>query len=73
MVRIELYAEGAGGGAAERREMAAVRPPDDGSGDYIYTALVPGARPAADYTARLIPRRDGVAMPLEEARILWAD
>jgi len=32
---------------------------------------VPAARPATDYTARLIPHGDGVAIPLEEARILW--
>jgi starch phosphorylase len=28
-------------------------------------------RPPADYTARLIPRYDGVAIPLEESRIVW--
>jgi len=28
-------------------------------------------RPASDYTARLIPYRDDVAVPLEVARILW--
>ena len=27
--------------------------------------------PATDYTARLVPHRDGVAVPLEEAHILW--
>ena len=25
----------------------------------------------ADYTARVIPHCDGVAVPLEDARILW--
>jgi len=29
------------------------------------------ARPPADYTARVIPHRGGVAVPLEDARILW--
>jgi starch phosphorylase len=28
-------------------------------------------RPPGDYTARMIPHRDGVAVPLEDARILW--
>jgi len=28
-------------------------------------------RPASDYTARLIPHCDDVAVPLEAARILW--
>jgi len=32
---------------------------------------VPASRPATDYTPRLIPQRDGVAIPLEDARILW--
>jgi starch phosphorylase len=35
---------------------------------YAYRAELHTARPAADYTARLIPRR---AVPLEEAHILW--
>ena len=30
-------------------------------GAYVYNAAVPATRPAADYTARLIPRREGVA------------
>ncbi len=38
---------------------------------YAYRARVPAARPATDYTARLIPHRDGVAVPLEDAHILW--
>jgi len=28
-------------------------------------------RPPADYTARVLPRCDGVAIPLEDAQILW--
>jgi starch phosphorylase len=32
---------------------------------------VPATRPATDYTARVIPHRDGVTVPLEEAHILW--
>ena len=38
---------------------------------YAYRAEIPLARPATDYTARLIPYRDGVAVPHEVARILW--
>jgi starch phosphorylase len=38
---------------------------------YAYRAEVPAARPATDYTARLIPRHDGVAVPLEAPQILW--
>jgi len=40
-------------------------------GGYVYRAQVSAARPAGDYTVRLIPRHDGVAVPLETAHILW--
>jgi starch phosphorylase len=40
-------------------------------GGFVYGAVESSARPAKDYTVRLIPRFDGVAVPLEEARILW--
>jgi starch phosphorylase len=32
---------------------------------------MPATRPATDYTARVIPNKDGVAIPLEAAQILW--
>jgi starch phosphorylase len=38
---------------------------------YIYRVQVPSTRPTTDYTPRVIPHRDGVAVPLEAARILW--
>jgi starch phosphorylase len=43
----------------------------DASGVYVYKAAAPADRPPTDYTARLIPHCDGVAIPLEEARIMW--
>jgi hypothetical protein len=43
----------------------------DESGGYVYSATVAAARPSADYTARVMPRCDGVAIPLEDPRILW--
>ena len=70
-VRVELYADGVMGGAPVRHEMKPVRTLAAASGGYIYGAAVPAARPAADYTARVIPHYDGAAVPLEEARILW--
>jgi hypothetical protein len=41
------------------------------AGGTVYSAAVSAARPSADYTARVIPQRSGVAVPLESARILW--
>ena len=43
----------------------------DETGSYIYGATVSASRPQADYTARVLPHYEGVAIPLEDARILW--
>jgi starch phosphorylase len=63
-VSVELYAGGQNGDGPVRQEMNPVR-------DGIYRVAVQANRPPADYTARLIPRYDGVAIPLEESRIVW--
>lgn len=70
-VRVELYADGENGAAPVRQEMNRVRRLVGAAGGYVYGAAVPATRPAADYTARVIPNRDGVAVPLEAAQILW--
>ena len=70
-VRVELYANGINGATPERVEMKRVRQLVGAINGYAYRAGVPVARPATDYTARLIPYRDDVAVPLEDARILW--
>ena len=38
---------------------------------YIFNSQVAATRPATDYTVRVIPRCDSVAIPLEDTRILW--
>jgi len=70
-VRVELYADGINGGDPAREEMKCARPPADASRRCVYHATVSTARPASDYTARVIPQRTGVAVPLESDRILW--
>jgi starch phosphorylase len=70
-VRVELYADGVSGGVPVRQEMKIVRRMNGASGGYVYSAAVSAVRPPADFTARLIPHCDGVAIPLEDARILW--
>jgi starch phosphorylase len=70
-VRVELYADGLNGGEPVRQEMKCIRQLADASGGNVYSAAVSAARPPADYTARVIPACDGVAIPLEDARILW--
>ncbi len=70
-VRVELYADGVNGGGPERREMQRVHKLAGAYGGYAYRAQAPATRPASDYTARVIPHFDGVAVPLETARIVW--
>ena len=70
-VRVELYADGINGGEPVRVEMKCARPLADASRGWVYRATVPATRPATDYTARVIPQRSGVEVPLESARILW--
>jgi starch phosphorylase len=70
-VRVELYAEEVGGAPPVRQEMRRVGRPAGAAGGYVYRASVSAARPAGDYTARVIPHCSGVAVPLEAAQILW--
>ena len=70
-VRVELYADGINGGGPVREEMKCARVLADASRRCVYQATVPTTRPATDYTARVIPQRSGVAVPLESALILW--
>jgi glycogen phosphorylase len=70
-VRVELYADGVNGGAPVRQEMKCGQQRAGPSGCHVYAAVVSAARPPTDFTARVIPHFDGVAIPLEDARILW--
>jgi starch phosphorylase len=70
-VRVELYADGASGGALVRQDMRSIRQLISEPGGYVYSGTVSAARPPGDYTTRVMPHGDGVAVPLEEARILW--
>jgi len=62
---------GKNGGAPMQQEMKRVRQLAGASGAYVYGTAVSAARPSTDYTARVIPHGGGVAIPLEDARILW--
>ena len=70
-LRVELYADGVNGGPPVRLEMTRLHPLAGATGGYAYSATVGADRPPTDYTVRLMPHCDGVAVPLEEARILW--
>jgi len=70
-VRVEMYADGLIGEPSIRQEMQRVRQLVGAASGHVYRATVPASRPASDYTARIIPRYDGVAVPLEAPQILW--
>ena len=70
-LQVELYADAINGGSPTQQKMKPVRPLVGAAGGYDYSAAVSAARPSGDYTARVIPHSDGVAVPLESARILW--
>jgi starch phosphorylase len=70
-VRVELFADGVMNGPPVRQEMKRAHPQPDAAGGYLYQAAVPANRPPSDYTARVVPDCEGVAIPLEDARILW--
>jgi starch phosphorylase len=70
-VRVELYADGINGSSPVRQEMTLLHALADESGSYIYSATVPATRSEANYTARVLPHYDGVAIPLEDSRIVW--
>jgi starch phosphorylase len=69
-VRVELYADEKGGDAV-RLEMTRGARLAGAANGYAYSGHLPVTRPVSDFTARLIPYRHGVAVPLEEATILW--
>jgi starch phosphorylase len=69
--RVELYADAVDGGGVVRQVMERVGQLAGASNSCTYRTQVSAARPATDYTARLIPNYPGVAVPLESSRILW--
>jgi starch phosphorylase len=70
-VRVELYAVGSGGKASVRQTMQRTGQLEGPADGLLYSARVSAARPASDYTARLVPHFEGVATPLEVGKILW--
>ena len=68
-VRVELYADGDGTPCVP---MTRGRRVEGSANGYVYTATVPVARPASDWTARVVPDHPGAVVPLEAAHIRWA-
>ncbi|MES1982659.1 MAG: alpha-glucan family phosphorylase [Pseudomonadota bacterium] len=69
-VRVELFAYAPDGAplCAEMQRSAAL---PDAPGGFLYRATVSAQLAPDDYTARIVPCHDRVAVPLEAAHILW--
>ena len=70
-VRVELYADGDKGGGAVEKEMTGTRQREIGAGNYDYRTTVSSARPATDFTARIMANRNRLAQPPETEWMLW--
>jgi len=68
---VEIYAEGTDGSAPVRQEMRPLRPLVGTQHAFAYGAQVSAARPASQYTVRVVPRHANAAVPLEAPEILW--
>lgn len=71
ILRVEVFAEGINGSGPIQEEMTRVESPAGERHRQVYHASVSAMRPATDYTARILPHRAGVAVPLEVDPILW--
>jgi starch phosphorylase len=69
LIKVELYADGKNGDQPFRQEMK--KELFIGNGVFSFSAEVPAQRPSDDYTPRLLPRNNSLAIPLECASILW--
>lgn len=70
-IRVELYADGIDDDAPLRQEMRQDRSLIGAEGGFVYRVSIPPNRPSSDYTARIIPYCENVAIPLEVTHILW--
>jgi starch phosphorylase len=69
-IGVELYAEPVDGAPGHREAMTGIGRADE-SGMQRYAASVTAARPAGDYTPRIIPAHPDAEVPLEVPYVLW--
>jgi glycogen phosphorylase len=70
-LEVELYAESPNGGPPVRQKMTRGEQLVGATRGWTYVAQLPVQLPAEHFTARLIPRQSGAAIPLEAAQIKW--
>lgn len=69
-VQVQLYADGADGGALPMTRAGAL--PGTANGHLYWTELV-SARPSGDYTPRVIPWHPDAMVPLEASHVRWRE
>jgi len=70
-VCVELYADPVGEGGPVRQSLMRGSLLAGAANAYVYHGTVPDTRPAADYTARIVPAHAGAIVPHEAGFILW--
>lgn len=71
-VQVQLYADGSGAANSICLPMKrSDSQPNAAAHCFKYQATVSTNRPANDYTARVVPFHEGVAVPLEVQQVLW--
>jgi starch phosphorylase len=71
LIRVELFANGINGTGPVIQEMQCDSNAESKENGHIFNAQVSAARPATDYSARVIPHYEGVSVPLEAVQIMW--
>jgi starch phosphorylase len=69
--RVEIYAAPIEADGDKPEILPACSSAPEWSGVIVYSACCAATRPAADYTARIVPSHPGALVPLETDRILW--
>jgi len=72
-VRVQLFAEPIEGSDPEVIDMEPAVSTSPSGNELVYTARTRAARPAGDYTPRIVPFFPGVRVPMETPLILWFD
>jgi len=70
-VEVQLYAEPLNGGDELVHRLERGEPLVGAIRAWVYSGQVKAERPAADYTARIVPRHPLARIPLEAPHILW--
>ncbi|MDD2273989.1 MAG: alpha-glucan family phosphorylase [Desulfuromonadaceae bacterium] len=70
-IHVELYADKTNSGSHVRIVMDCAQQLVGAENGYIYRGQVAATRSPGDFTARIVSHFPGVAIPLEEAHILW--